>query len=313
MVSLVLVLALITPAAEITRIQTHLATVDGELRAADVTRLSIPQRARRAALIKELAIYRARGVFPRNLELDRPTPFLIDDRGVRCAMAHLIETHGGAAFVTRIAASANNAYVRELAVDAALRAWLDHNGLTVDEAARIQPSYPKMSGQRCNGLSVCVNSTCEPAVDEPDLAFCSPSCDPATGACPIGVEGIAMECQARGDRHLCVYPLPTPGGTGWPCDPEDFLTQTCVYSCAPANDGSDRGQCVPACSGSRACPAAYACPPLDQGSADHLRSCGPIAKDGCSATAPTTSWVVLVGLLCIPMSRRRRPRARTAQ
>ncbi|MEO8699564.1 MAG: hypothetical protein ABI867_05945 [Kofleriaceae bacterium] len=251
MLIVVMLVALVTPTGEAARIQTHLATVDHELRIADTSGLSSDQRARRAMLIAELARYRDRGVFPRNLQFDRPTPYFIDDRGVRCAMAHLIETHGGAALVARVAATANTAYIRDLAGDAELRGWLDANGLTTAEAARIQPSYPRAPGERCDAHRLCTTGICEPSLDQPGLAYCSIPCDASTGGCPIGIDGIAMECRARGDRDLCVYPEPTPGALGWPCDAN--TASVCVFTCLPEDQGST---CTTACSNSQACPRA---------------------------------------------------------
>jgi len=56
-------------------------------------------------------------------------------------MAHLIERSGGSDLVRRVATTCNNARVRELAGDPELLAWLEREGLTTDEAARIQPAY----------------------------------------------------------------------------------------------------------------------------------------------------------------------------
>jgi hypothetical protein len=293
--SLLVLFALVTPAAEVDRIQTHLEVVERELRARDTSALTREQRARRGAIIDELARYRLRRVFPRNLDHDRPTPYFVDDRGVRCAMAHLIETHGGAALVARVVATGNNAYVRDMAHDVELRAWLDANGLTVAEAARIQPSYPRGPGVRCGGPAFCTSGVCESALDEPRLSFCSIECDPDASTCPVGIEGIAMECQLRTDRYLCVYPEPTPGGLGWPCDPE--TSTVCEHACVASGD---RGICAPGCANERACPTGFVCPAAD--GADSLRTCQPIAKDGCSATTPTT---FLLGLLAVPLWRRR--------
>jgi hypothetical protein len=57
-------------------------------------------------------------------------------------MAYLIDRSGRRDLVDRVAATRNNAFIAELADDSALRAWLDSVGLSVTEAARIQPSYP---------------------------------------------------------------------------------------------------------------------------------------------------------------------------
>ena len=68
-------------------------------------------------------------------------PFFRDRYGALCAMAYLIERSGRGDLVDRIAISRNNAFIAELATDPALRAWLDSVGLSVSEAARIQPTY----------------------------------------------------------------------------------------------------------------------------------------------------------------------------
>ena len=301
MLSLVVLFALVTPTTEVARLQRHFDTVERELRAADVASLSPAQRAKRAALVDELARYRDRARFPRNLQFARDTPFFIDDRGVRCAMAQLIEAHDGAALVARVAATANNAYVRDLAGNPVFRAWLVDHGLTLAEAARIQPSYPAMTGRRCNALYHCAaTETCEPTLDDPDLSICSPSCDPAASTCPAGVEGIQMECQARGDRFLCAYPTPSPGTLGWSCTPDPTV---CPEACVPSGDDN---VCTPWCADARACPTGYACEPRAKDSgADYLRSCLPVPKDGCSSTTPPT---ILLGLLALPLLRRRRSR-----
>ena len=128
-------------AREVHRVQAHLRGAERLVEARDVSRLTPDQRAARARLLADLRQYRRRGVFPRNLDFPDRRPYFIDAVGTRCAMAYLIERHGGAAMVARIARQRNNAYVRELADDPELVAWLDRNGLTAAEAARIQPQY----------------------------------------------------------------------------------------------------------------------------------------------------------------------------
>ncbi|MDI3282579.1 hypothetical protein [Polyangium sp. 15x6] len=129
-------------AREKARLVAHFRTVLAELRARDTSHLSTEQRAARAGLIVELQRYARTGRFPRNL--DFPVirmPYFVDAFGTRCAMAHLIESTGDTDLVARVARTANNAFIREIEGDAALRAWLDRAGLTASEAARIQPSY----------------------------------------------------------------------------------------------------------------------------------------------------------------------------
>jgi hypothetical protein len=73
-------------------------------------------------------------------------PFFRDSRGVLCAMAYLIERSGRRDLVDRVALTRNNAFIPELADDPELRAWLDSAGLSVAEAARIQPEYEPPPG-----------------------------------------------------------------------------------------------------------------------------------------------------------------------
>lgn len=102
-----------------------------------------PQRAQnRALLLDELRRYRRRGRFPLNHECpQRAIPVFVDEHGTRCAVAHLMDVSGQGDLVRHIAATRNFARVRELARLPELRAWLTAAGLSVEEAARIQPEY----------------------------------------------------------------------------------------------------------------------------------------------------------------------------
>lgn len=130
-------------AAEVERIRAHLARVERELRTRDVSHLSAEQRAARETHIERLREYRERGVFPRNRDFpDRMVPYFVDADGRRCAVAYLIAESGEEELVQRIASTRNHARVRELADIPELREWLESAGLSLEEAARIQPSYP---------------------------------------------------------------------------------------------------------------------------------------------------------------------------
>lgn len=130
------------PAEETARIAAHLERVERELRSRDVSHLTPAQRAARAQHLQRLREYRLRGLFPHNHDFPgERVPYFIDPHGTRCAMAYLIEQSGHGDFVRRIAETRNNARVRELADEPELVAWLDANGLTAAEAARIQPMY----------------------------------------------------------------------------------------------------------------------------------------------------------------------------
>ncbi len=131
------------------RVQEHLLGAERLARSRDVRLLDVPRQTARALLLGELAEYRELGIFPRNPGFDDPMPSFIDEHGTRCAMAHLMEIGGAGALVAEIAATRNHAFVAELASDPRVVAWLDAAGLTVDEAARIQPTYCPTSAARC--------------------------------------------------------------------------------------------------------------------------------------------------------------------
>jgi MYXO-CTERM domain-containing protein len=108
----------------------------------------------RRLLLAELGRYRRWGQFPCNPLFQELTPFFIDAQGTRCAVAHLLELGGEGELVQRIARERNNARVAELGDEPRLRAWLDAAGLTLDEAALIQPSYCEKPDTGC----VCRNT-----------------------------------------------------------------------------------------------------------------------------------------------------------
>src|SRR5262245_38819023 len=129
--------------AEITRIRNHFDSVLTELRNRDVSSLTAAQRANRQTLMVTLAAYRDRGVFPHNYDFpDAAMPYFVDRKtGTLCAVAHLLESTGRRDIVDRVARMSNNVWVAQLAGDTALATWLDRNGLTLAEAARIQVPY----------------------------------------------------------------------------------------------------------------------------------------------------------------------------
>lgn len=128
------------------RLHAHFARVLRQLEARDVSGWSEARQASRRQRIALLEDYDRAGRFPRNEgHLARKTPIFVDRHETRCAMAYLIERSGGAAIVARIAATRNLEYIPRLASDPELVAWLDDSGLTLDEAALIQPEYPPPS------------------------------------------------------------------------------------------------------------------------------------------------------------------------
>ena len=130
-------------AAEVARIRAHFDSVLAELPQRDVSALSPDQRTRRAGLLTTLRAYRDAGEFPHNYDFPgQAVPYFVD-RGtaVLCAVAHLMASTGRRDIVERVAAANNNVWVPELAGDTAFTHWLDHQGLTLAEAARIQVPY----------------------------------------------------------------------------------------------------------------------------------------------------------------------------
>src|SRR5439155_26415191 len=127
---------------EVARLRAHFDSVDAELRHAKVLQFTSSQRRVRTILIGWLREYRDAGKFPRNDRFpELAMPFFRDSHGALCAMAYLIERSGRRDLVDRIALTRNNAFIAQLANDAELRAWLNSVGLSVTEAARIQPTY----------------------------------------------------------------------------------------------------------------------------------------------------------------------------
>jgi hypothetical protein len=126
---------------ETRRIQGHLLDVEGVLRRRATDALSASQRERRNAALNWLREYRERGEFPRNHTHAGRVPVFVDEHGTPCAVAYLLQRSGREDLVREIASADNNVYAWELAPDARFSEWLDETGLTLDEAARIQPAY----------------------------------------------------------------------------------------------------------------------------------------------------------------------------
>lgn len=148
--------------ADAQRIQQHLLETWSDLSAHPPPGLTAEQLAARRRNLDELHRYALQGVFPVNRDFEERTPYFIDERGTRCAMADLIEISGGGEFVAKVHRERNNAYVRELADDPALHAWLKANGLTLAEAARIQPTYTRCEAWRTTPVCAIAPATAVP-------------------------------------------------------------------------------------------------------------------------------------------------------
>lgn len=124
------------------RVQVHLWAVELELRCRGADSLALPLRIERRRNLDRLRRYRRRGLFPRNTDFpNRFVPYLRDRQGTVCAVAHLVQGSGGAAMLERLVAQDNHARIRNVRGGPLLE-WLSRSGLTQEEAACIQPSYP---------------------------------------------------------------------------------------------------------------------------------------------------------------------------
>jgi hypothetical protein len=136
-----------TPAhREVVRIQAHFDSVLNELSSSS-TPNDGRASARRVALVRTLRAYRDAGVFPHNYDFPgRTMPYFVDrGTGTLCAVAHLLASTGRRDIVDRVARTNNNVWVADLAGDTAFTRWLDVNGISLAEAARIQVPYMETS------------------------------------------------------------------------------------------------------------------------------------------------------------------------
>lgn len=143
-------------------IQNHLRVVELELSTADVSHLTEEQKERRARHMMVLVEYRNRCEFPENtIAQDRLVTVFVDDHDIHCALGYLMMRDGRSDLVERIRSTQNTATVQELGQDDELLVWLNSAGLTLAEAARIQPAYCFMNR---GGTCLCESRSAEGAV-----------------------------------------------------------------------------------------------------------------------------------------------------
>lgn len=122
-------------------VREHLQEAEATLRARDTSHLTPALRAERTRNLDRLRAYWQRGAFPRNTDFaNERVPYFIDDAGTTCAMAHLVIESGHEVAARKIAGRENNARIRQMQ-SPELAAWLASSGLTLEEAALIQPGY----------------------------------------------------------------------------------------------------------------------------------------------------------------------------
>lgn len=135
--------------AEQLRVTDHLMRAEAFAATRDTGQLGPIRSLIRELLLNELADYRAAGRFPKNPGFAELTPSFVDQEGTRCAVAHLLEVGGEHGLVQKIARERNHARVKELADEPRLLSWLEAAGLSVEEAAVIQPSYSCTPAAEC--------------------------------------------------------------------------------------------------------------------------------------------------------------------
>ena len=139
-------------AAEVGRIRVHLGNVESALRARDTDGLSADRRARRATALDWLREYRQRGVFPHNhTHPGERVPVFVDEHGTHCAVGYLLKRSGETELIEQVVAADNNVRVMELAGSEPFGDWLEDTGLTLAEAAWIQPKYGNGNDPRTYG------------------------------------------------------------------------------------------------------------------------------------------------------------------
>jgi hypothetical protein len=127
-------------------IQTHLALTEAVLRNKSVSHLSLEQRTKREKNLDKLHEYWKRAQFPRNIENPgQRLPYIRDSFGTLCAMAYLIDESGDHELVDTLFHSNNHIYIKDVNEGPVVE-WLNRNGLSKEEAMRIQPTYGGMGG-----------------------------------------------------------------------------------------------------------------------------------------------------------------------
>lgn len=132
----------LAPTDETARIRAHLEGVELRMIASPPDGLTPAQQAARAETLAWLAEYRRRGLFPHNhVRPGEGVPIFVDPHGTPCAVGYLLLRSGQDDLVEEIVRTDNLIRVPVLAGNPVLSDWLDERGITLEEAAAIQPAY----------------------------------------------------------------------------------------------------------------------------------------------------------------------------
>jgi len=123
------------------RVREHLRRAESALRSAEYD-LSPERRRRRERHLDRLAAYRERGEVPTNRSEPERVPLFVGDDGTPCAMANLLFEDGRRDLVADVMAEEPTVRIEDLPDGHPVVEWVEANGLTREEAARIQPTYP---------------------------------------------------------------------------------------------------------------------------------------------------------------------------
>lgn len=127
--------------SEQARVRAHLERTLADLEAHPPSGLDASQRAARTETLRWLAEYTERGGYPHNHVTAGTSPIFVDPHGTPCAVGYLLLRSGETELVEDIVRTDNRVRVAQLEGDPRLERWLDARGLTLAEAARIQPAY----------------------------------------------------------------------------------------------------------------------------------------------------------------------------
>ena len=96
---------------------------------------------KRLRILSLLVEYANRATFPVNDRFQTPTPIFVDGRQTHCAVGYLLARHGANDVVDAVRRTDNFLHVMDVR-GGALLDWIIRSGLTLREAAMIQPAYP---------------------------------------------------------------------------------------------------------------------------------------------------------------------------
>ena len=122
------------------RITIHLAYVKQMLEASEPQGLTESQLEKRKQVLGYLSDYIVHGRYPKNTEKSYATPRFIDHEGTICAVGYMVEQTWGRAAAEAINTDHEYGYVLAMN-DQRVEEWVNEHGLSLTEAAMIQPLY----------------------------------------------------------------------------------------------------------------------------------------------------------------------------